>query len=66
MTQNPYEPPKTGIPPEENDPDPDWIYRETFGYLILLVALFFSGQIFMEGIKQLCEKLIENLSSLPF
>jgi len=63
---NPYSPPKLDNPQEEDDIDPNWIYRETFMYTAFLIVLFYIGEVFMRGLKQLCEDIIESLKSLPW
>ena len=35
---NPYEPPSAPNEEQEEPTDPDWIYREMFGYVILALA----------------------------
>jgi hypothetical protein len=50
---NPYQPPKSPIGNEEEDIDPDWIYREFFGYFILLVVVFYMLDTLIRAIEDI-------------
>ena len=39
--ENPYKPPESE-PPETEETDPDWIYRECFALGILALAFFYA------------------------
>tara|TARA_R110002167_G_scaffold121528_1_gene299798 strand:- start:275 stop:433 length:159 start_codon:yes stop_codon:yes gene_type:complete len=38
---NPYKPPEAPPDNEDEHVDPDWIYRESFAYFILIIAIFY-------------------------
>jgi hypothetical protein len=51
---NPYEPPQSE-PPETEDVDPDWIYREFFAYGILLLVLFYILDTAFRAVQRLSD-----------
>ena len=52
--ENPYEPPKSE-PPETEEVDPDWFYRECFGYAILTLAFLYALDTMLRAVQTLNE-----------
>jgi hypothetical protein len=49
---NPYKPPQSE-PPETEETDPDWIYRECFAYVIMALVLFYLLDTLLRAVHRL-------------